>query len=149
MFEEGTDAPAPPLYTDNDPVTILDDASFIGTQGQIKSRVYQGPGVLKCYAPWCGHCKAKVECCNRLAEALQEHGMQVYVIDGTANPVFSNFREVTGFPTFFRVGKDGLISGPLEQNGEPVYGTQGLVKSICQDSPAVCTLISELEACQK
>lgn len=145
MFEEETQD----LYTEEDPVTILDDASFIGQQGQIKTRVYQGPGVLKCYAPWCGHCQAKVECCNRLAEALQEHGMQVYVIDGTTNPIFNNFREVDGYPTFFKVGKDGLVTGPLKKGSEQIYATKDLVNSICQDSPAVCELISSLEACQK
>lgn len=134
-----------PLYTEADAVTILNDASFMGQNGQIKAQFYKGPGILKCYASWCGHCQAKAECCKRLAEALQEHHMQVYVIDGDSNPIFSNFREVEGYPTFFRVGQDGLISDKLEDVSSP----EDIVKSICQESPAVCQLISSLEACQK
>jgi thiol-disulfide isomerase/thioredoxin len=142
--------PQAPLYTSESDVQILDDASFIGKSMKIKPQFLSGPGVLKIYAPWCGFCISKVNCCNLLARSLQQHGMNVYVIDGTDNPLFGNKFQVRGYPTFLEVSATGLIGGPLkDKSGTPVNQMPDIVSALCGNTPAVCSFIKDMENCQK
>jgi len=110
-------APVPqngPLYAEDDYVVILDDSSFIGRK--IKSKNFQGPGILKAYAPWCPHCRNKATAIRLLAEILDDAEAEsaVYVLNVTDNVYISKTLEVVALPTFFEVDKNGVIKGPLE-----------------------------------
>jgi thiol-disulfide isomerase/thioredoxin len=129
-------------------VRVLDDASFIGKK--IKKSFFDGPGVLKFYAPWCGFCQSKVNCCNKLAESLQKHEMQVYVINGDDNPHFVKRFGLNSFPTFMEVSHEGLIVGQLKNKADmPVSDVPGIVAALCGNTPAVCKLIKDMEKCSQ
>lgn len=137
------------LYSHNDPVIVLDDGSFIGKQCKIRSSTLQSHGFIKAYAPWCGHCQAKVSCINKLASILKEYGVSVYVINAEANPMFAeHFRDsVTAFPTFLEVNNKGVIGEPLlDKNGEQVYTIPGIISSLCGNDAQICK-IKGLDGC--
>lgn len=136
------------LYSDSDPVTILDDGSFIGKKCKIKTGIFQTHGILKAYAPWCGHCQAKVTCVNKLAEILPEFGVTVYVINADDNPMFAEHFQVRGFPTFLQVDGQGYIGDVLRnKNGEPVYSVPDIIAALCGNDPRICKYADSMKNC--
>jgi thiol-disulfide isomerase/thioredoxin len=97
------------IYTDADPVNRLDDGSFLYSK-KIRSHAWQGPGVLKVYAPWCPHCQQKVEAINILAASTGA----VYVLDGTVNPSFRFATGINSYPTFLKVLPDGTLGEEID-----------------------------------
>jgi hypothetical protein len=139
------------LYKKGDNVQILDDPCFVGKDYKIKSRYFSEPGVIKVYAPWCGHCKSKVKCLNMLAGYLHNHNMQVYVIDGTDNEHFTTMFPTHGFPTFLEVTATGHISSaPLKDAlGEPVYTVPAIVSALCGNNKDVCKYAVNIAKCSE
>lgn len=138
------------LYTAKDPVTILDDGSFIGVDSKISKRFFKGKGFLKVYAPWCGHCQAKVNCINRLAKIMPEHGVTVYVINAEDNPVFQrHFKDrVRGFPTFLEVSDKGKIGDQMTtKSGDPVYSVPDIIASLCGNDDKICKYSKQFADC--
>ena len=144
-------APPKPLYKKKDPVQILDDGSFIGPDSHIIPELFNGPGLLKVYAPWCIHCQAKVKCLNLLAGYLHKHGMEVYVLDGTDNnPIFIETFNVRGYPTFLEVDSQGNITGLLkDKQGEQVYTVPSIVAALCGNDPSICKYAKKIDQCTK
>jgi len=138
------------LYNPNsDPVIVLDDGSFIGTM-KIRKLAFQGKGILKAYAPWCGHCKSKVSCVNRLAEILPEFDVHVYVINVDANPMFKqHFKyKVIGYPTFLYVDDNGNIGDVIrDANGDQVYSVPGIIGALCGNDPRICAQQDKVKDC--
>lgn len=131
------------LYSHDDPVIVLDDGSFIGKQCKIRKQFFQSHGFIKAYAPWCGHCQAKVNCMKKLSSILKEYGVSVYVINADNNPMFAeHFRDrVTAFPTFLSVNDKGVIGTPLlDKKGEQVYTIPGIISSLCGNNSQICKI---------
>lgn len=105
-----------PLYEDDDYVVILDDASFINRK--IKSSKFQGPGILKAYAPWCPHCRDKAVAIRSLAEILHDKGSEsaVYVIDVQVNNYTSQALGLQFLPTFYLVDDNGKVGEAIKVN---------------------------------
>jgi thiol-disulfide isomerase/thioredoxin len=96
------------LYTEQDPVIMLDDGSFLRSV-KIRDEKWNGPGVLKVYAPWCPHCQSKVEDIKQLAEKYT-----IYVLDATVNPMFRFAHGITAYPSFFKVLDNGQIGDMID-----------------------------------
>ena len=138
------------LYNNNDPVTVLNDGSFIGKNCRIRKDEFLGHGFLKAYAPWCGHCQGKVKCINQLAEILPEFGVAVYVINADDNPMFAeHFREkVRGFPTFLHVNESGHIGDVMKtKDGAQVYSVPDIIASLCGNDARVCQYAEIMKDC--
>jgi thiol-disulfide isomerase/thioredoxin len=132
------------LYSAKDPVTILDDASFIGEDCRIQ---HGRDGILKVYAPWCVHCQGKIKCINSLAEILPEYGLTVYVINAEDNSIFREHFKIQGFPTFLRV-KKGKIGDVLRNKaGEQVYTVPDIIAALCGNDPRICKYTRSMEDC--
>lgn len=139
------------LYSKEDPVVVLDDSCFIGSDWHIKKPCLIGHGILKVYAPWCGHCQGKVECIKRLGKVLREYGVGVYVINYDANPIFQSvFKDrVPGFPTFLEVNQVGVVGKPItNRQGEQVYTIPDILASLCNNKSEVCKLAEQFNGCQ-
>lgn len=146
MFDERDDLYDP----NNDPVIVLDDGSFIGKNHKIRKNVFQGKGILKAYAPWCGHCKAKVKCMKRLGEILPEFDVQVYVINVDNNPVFQeHFKDkVRGYPTFLYVDDSGNIGDVIrDADGNQVYSVPSILAALCGNDPRICAQQDNMKDC--
>lgn len=128
------------LYKTTDPVHILNDAKFIGTDMTIKPKYLAGPGVLKVYASWCPHCQSKVVGLNKLAKLLEPHGMAIYVLDGDNNPIFTSRHKVAGYPTFFEISEGGSIGRQLQ-----IGSVTDVVTELCGKNKAVCDFAKQLE----
>lgn len=96
------------LYTEEDPVIMLDDGSFLRSV-KIRDEKWNGPGILKVYAPWCPHCQSKVEDMKRLAEQYE-----IYVLDATVNPMFRFAHAVSAYPSFFKVLDNGEVGDMID-----------------------------------
>jgi len=119
------------LYKSNDSVIQLNDSKFVGTKMKVSKDVFQGPGLLKIYAPWCPHCISKVDDMNRLAKILPQEGAQVYVINAEKNQIFSRFFNIEGYPSFAYVNQNKMVEPLTNSDGEPVYDTQSVIKALC------------------
>jgi thiol-disulfide isomerase/thioredoxin len=97
------------IFTDKDPVKILDDGDFIAGH-KIRDHAWSGPGVVMAYAKWCPYCQRKVEIVNKLALKAKLDNKCVYVIDAEDNPIFTDANNVESYPTFYNVNIDGTIS---------------------------------------
>ena len=122
-----------PLYTENDSVIILDDASFLGKK--IISDKFQGPGLLEAYATWCPHCQSKVRCINVLADLLKDTPQRIYVIDADINDITARELNVRVFPSFYHVNQDGTVGKEIELNS-----MKDLTKALCQQNKKLCGL---------
>lgn len=83
------------------------------TRVQIKANKFQGPGVLKAYAHWCGHCKDKVACISEMAEAFHNSNMNVHVYaleSSILNPAVSEALGLDSFPTFYQCDENGRLT---------------------------------------
>lgn len=103
-----------------------------------------GAGFLKVYAPWCPHCQNKVVCMNRLGDVLSAFGLTVYVLDADANPEAARTLGVTGYPSFFHVGKDGTVGGMLRTpEGQPVGQVYEIIAALCNNDKRICKYIND------
>jgi thiol-disulfide isomerase/thioredoxin len=138
------------LYGPNDPVTVLHDGCFIGTNLRIKKKCFLEHGLIKVYAPWCGHCQAKVKCMNKLAGILEEYGVTVYVINADNNPIFhGHFKDrIRGFPTFLEVSDRGTIGQPMtDKDGEQAYTVPAIISSLCGNDKRICQYMDSMGDC--
>lgn len=147
MFSEQKD-----LYTDEDPVTILDDDSFVGKNCKIRKDTFKTHGFLKAYAPWCGHCQAKVDCIKRLGKVLKDYDVTVYVINAEreANPLFNDHfgDRVRGFPTFLEVDGRGNIGEVMRtKDGEQVYSVPSIIAALCGNDTRICQYAEIMKDC--
>jgi len=138
------------LYNEKDPVTVLDDSSFIGSNCRIKKNIFDNHGFLKAYAPWCGHCKSKVKCIKKLSRILKEYGVTAYVINADNNPIFKEHfgDKIKGFPTFLRVDDSGNIGEVMTtKDGEQVHTIPGIISSLCANDTRICQYAEIMEDC--
>lgn len=102
------------LYHDTDKVVILDDGDFY--RHQISKLKFNGPGILKAYAPWCPHCRNKSDSIRALAEMMDEydHDKTIYVFDADDNKITAKFLGISSFPSWFIVDEDGQVGKELD-----------------------------------
>lgn len=97
------------IFTDKDPVKILNDGDFIAGH-KLRDHAWSGPGIIMAYAKWCPYCQRKVEIVNKLALKAKLDNKCVYVIDAEDNPIFTDTNEVQNYPTFYNVNLDRNVS---------------------------------------
>lgn len=112
-----------PIYSESDPVVILDDGCFIGNK--IKSQYYMGPGIIKAYSPSCYFCQDMVKPLNKLARKVRGKSA-VYVIDVTDNPIFNLTFDISKYPTFYHVSNTGYIEQELDGKIETLETALGV-----------------------
>uniref|UniRef100_A0A6C0J6V3 Thioredoxin domain-containing protein n=1 Tax=viral metagenome TaxID=1070528 RepID=A0A6C0J6V3_9ZZZZ len=102
------------LYTINDSVHIIDDASLI--KNKIKRDYFHGPGILKAYSPTCPHCINKASYIRISAQVLELYNSNaaIYVIDVADNRLFSHSNKISSVPTFYKVTNNGNITDILD-----------------------------------
>lgn len=111
----GKNTPIQDIYSQSDPVSILDDGDFIAGH-KIRDKKWTGPGIIMAYAKWCPHCQNKVIKINELAESQEK---TIYVIDAYENPIFHLSNKIKGYPTFFEILENGTIGKDISlTNGE-------------------------------
>ena len=71
------------------------------TASNIQSLVYDSPDVwmIAFIAPWCGHCKKLMPEWKMAADSLHGQGVQLGIIDATAEKSLQEEYEIRGFPT--------------------------------------------------
>ena len=108
----------------------------VGELQLVHSKTTGKYGILKCYAPWCGHCLTMVNDLEFLAKELPKLGKPFFVaaVNCTnkqlGNDVLARKLNVGGFPTLFFVNMDGGIEdfNPESRN------IDGLLKELCKSS---------------
>lgn len=118
------------LYKPSDKVVILSDANFTGNK--ITSG-FKGPGVLKAYATWCGHCQNKVKDFIKLAKTFKEEkiGLVVYVIEASDNNMFASACGVSSFPTIMYVDESCKPVVLMDGAGKQVYDVPSTINALC------------------
>ena len=104
----GKNTPINDIYSEKDPVIILDDGDFIAGH-KIRDKKWSGSGIIMAYAKWCPHCQNKVKGINEIALTLKESEKAIYVIDAYENPIFHFSNNIEGYPTFFKILDNGTI----------------------------------------
>ena len=99
------------LYSPTDGVKVLQDSDFDFGRKKLKDTSCKGPGILKAYAAWCGHCQKMVDCICKLGKTCKKKNIDltVYVIEANDNSRFAQEYNITAFPTFFSVSEDGVL----------------------------------------
>jgi thiol-disulfide isomerase/thioredoxin len=132
------------LYSREDPVFILTGSDFtVGKDGRVKlnASAYRGQGLIKAYAPWCGHCQSKVHDIKIIGEHLNgKKGAKVYVFDASTPEVGHHFKYATthegkilieGFPTMLYVDHDLNVDKLVNELGKPIYTVPEALGAMC------------------
>ena len=100
------------MFENSDNVIVLDDESFKYTSSGVTLKNSGFDGILMAYADWCPHCVAKeglVELTGKFFKS-QSDSDRMYVINADVNRNFSKSVKLEGFPTFYRITKNGKVS---------------------------------------
>ena len=115
-------------YKDNSEVTELCENDFNGNR--IKHKDFKNKyGLVKAYAPWCGHCKALKEDMNFLADNLNKQGFQIGAINCVKNNSLSKILNVEYYPYLFEVYPSGELK-PFRLDGQ--RNIENILKGICK-----------------
>ena len=97
-------------YYDDSPVLELTDEDFDGEK-IISKKIVGSYGLLKCYAPWCGHCKSLKDDLIFLANGLKSENFKIASInsDNVATSKVCESLKIQGFPTLFMINTDGTL----------------------------------------
>jgi len=133
------------LYSKSDRLFILtgDDFTTKGGQTYLKSNAFRGQGLIKAYAPWCGHCQSKVEAMKELGKIInggREYDVRVYVYNADDEPDLINGDRtlVEGFPTMLFVEKDRSVDNIFSPDGKTVHDLETAFQVICDTHQAAC-----------
>lgn len=137
------------LYNKSDPVYILDDSDFtVNPMGEatLNRDAFRGSGIIKAYAPWCPHCRDKVEDIKTLGRVLKEnpsYGVSIYVLNADNAPNMSRAKEgsdalIAGFPTLLFVDPDRNVSKLTDEGGESVYSVPDAITALCKSHKKLC-----------
>ena len=87
------------------------------------------PGLVKFYAPWCGHCKTMVPTLKKLAKTLQPYDVHVGSVncDDARNEELAESVGVEGYPSIYMVKKSGRL---VEYHGD--HDAKSLIRGIEQ-----------------
>lgn len=89
-------------------------------------------GLVKFYAPWCGHCSRMVTDINFLANGLSSHNFKVAAVNVTnpTNKEVGQFLGISGIPALFNINSDGEIVKLSEEFAND-RSIEGLLNNIC------------------
>lgn len=91
-------------------INAKEDFDF--SKNRIKNTKFQNKlGLLKVYAPWCGHCTNMIDTMYELAKDLQDEQFVVAALnsDKSYNKDLVRLLEVSGFPSLFMIKDNGEI----------------------------------------
>ena len=113
-------------YYDNTSVLELTDADFEGNR-IINKNIVGHYGLLKCYAPWCPHCKDLINPLMFLANGLKKEGFKIVSVNSEKTQNICNNIGVQGFPTLFLINPDGTLK---DYNSD--RSIEGILSEICK-----------------
>ena len=110
-------------------VTALEPNHFSKTQ------ITKGPnnkrhGLLMAYAPWCGHCKSKIDDIICLADSMKQENWKMYTLNADKH---CDILDIEKYPTFFSVDGKGQTVKLTE-----VRGVDDAVIKMCQANEDKC-----------
>uniref|UniRef100_A0A6C0LWF1 Thioredoxin domain-containing protein n=1 Tax=viral metagenome TaxID=1070528 RepID=A0A6C0LWF1_9ZZZZ len=90
-------------------------------------------GIVKFYAPWCGHCSDMVDSLEYLANELPNMGKPFYIAavnctnKSVGNDLLASKMGIRGFPTLFFAN----LEGELESFNPQSRSIEGILAEIC------------------
>jgi len=112
-------------YYNDTLVVELVDKDFSGNK-IINKNILGNYGLLKCYAPWCPHCKNLINILMFLANGLKKNNFKITSVN-SENSTICDKLGIKGFPTLFLINLDGTLK---KFNGD--RSIENILAEICK-----------------